>query len=375
MNLDLIRVLLESDFPDKKRLHRAINILKRPQNIFKKKLILKLTNGKKKVFQSFRIQCSDARGPFMGGSKYSSNLSEEAIKELAFEESIKSAIADVQFGGSFGGIEVDTKKLTLRDLERLTKNYSQFLTQHVGAWKDVVSANAGSNKETQNWMMEAYEKKKKFHSPATFVTNNHNLDGAVYILHEYLKATNFASRFRKLDVAICGFEDRGYLFASNLKTQSFRVVAISDRSGGIVNSNGFNIEETEKLKDKFTTLKEVSVMCQKEFISEEKILILPIDILVIATDYEIELKIKSETISSLLLNSGFSVLNHLDWVQKMHGYKWSKEEVAKRLQHSMVKIFSEVKTIVDEKKISYKEASLYLGVKRIIDAMMARGRV
>lgn len=372
---DSIIQLLGTDYPDKKRFSKAINALKRPQNVLKKKLITKLTNGKKNVSQSFRIQYNDARGPFMGGLKLDKNISEDSIKKMAFEEAIKTAIVDLPFGGAFGGVEVDLKKVTNKDLERLLKLYSQFLTIHIGTWKDVVSNNGGTNAETQGWMMEAFEKKKKIHAPATFLSNVHNLDGATIILDEFLKSTNFVSRFRKLDVAVSGFNNRGYVFSRNLRSQSFRVVAVSDESGGIVNSNGFDVEEVKKLKDKFTTLKEISVMCDKEFVSKEKLLELPVDILVVVNDCDIEINIKSEVLPSILLNSGFSVLNHLDWVQKIHGYKWSREEISKKLRVSMQKTFAEVKSIVDEKKISYNDACYYLGTKRIIDAMMERGRV
>lgn len=392
MKLDSIVTLLEADYKDKKRLHRAINILKRPQNILKKKLILKLANGKRGVFQSFRIQHNDANGPFMGGIKYSKGLSEDDVKQLAFNESIKSALVDLPFGGAFGGIDINTKKVTDRDLERLTKLYSQFLSSHIGTWKDVVKTDKGTNSQIMSWLMEAYEKKKKFHSPATFTINRHNLDGAPIVLEEYLKTSNIFSRFRKLDVAVCGFGSRAHTFVDNMKSQNFRIVAVSDSSGGIVNSNGFNIEEVKKLKEKFYSLKEVSVMEKIEFITTEKLLELPVDILIVATENTkleginaklvLELvnlnqgiETKGEVLPSVLLNSGFSALAHLDWVQKIHGYKWAKEEVLKKLHTVMAKTFLEIKNIVEERKISYSDATLYLGVKRIIDAMMERGRV
>lgn len=393
-----ITELLARDYSDKKRfhsdtkrLHKAINVLKRPQNILKKKLILKLANGKKRIFQSFRVEHSDARGPFMGGTRYSSNLIEEDVKKLSILESIKSAIVDLPFGGAFGGISVDFKKVSPKDLERLTKLFAGFLTPYIGTWKDILTTEVGTNNETMNWMMEAYEKRKKFHSPAAFTNNSHNLDGANYVLEEYLKTSNLLFRFRKLDVAIYGFGNRGYTFTKNLSKQNFRVVAISDNTGGVVNSKGFDIEEIKKLKEKFISLKEVSAMEKIEYITNEKLLELPVDILVIGSENvtfkDVKAKLvlelcssdinykSSEILPNILLNSGFSVLAHLDWVQKMHGYKWGREEVSKKLHTVMIKTFAEVKGIVDEKKVSYKDACLYLGVKRIIDAMMERGRV
>lgn len=391
MVLESLTQILEQNYPDKKRLHKAIRLFKRSQNIFKKKLSLKLTSGKKGVFNSFRVQHNDCLGPFMGGIKFSSILTEEEVGRLAVFESLKSSLVEIPFGGSFGGITVDAKKLNSKDLERITKCYSQFLSSNIGAWKDVLIPNAGVNDQTMSWMMEAFERKKKLHSPASFTTNKYNLDGSVFILDEFIKTSNLFSRFRKLDVAISGFGDRAFAFASNLNKQNFRIVAISDSKGGIVNSNGFNIEEVKKLKDKFYDLKEVSVMNNIEFISNDKLLELPVDILVIATkksevtnvNTKIVLEMTNKELNlpntvvlpSILLNSGFNVIAHLDWVQKMHGYKWAKDEIQKRLDIKMKKTFAEVKKCVDDNKIDYRNASYYIGVKRIIDAMMERGRV
>lgn len=402
--LDSIAQLLETSYSDKKRFHRAINLLKRPQNLLKKKLIVKLTNGKKKVFQSFRIQYNDSNGPFMGGTRYSKNLSEEDLKAFAFLESIKSSLVDIPFGGAFGGIDVNPATISTKDLERLTKLYSQFLTSHIGTWKDVLTTDVGISEAVTPWMVDAYEKKKRFHSPATFVDNRLNLDGSVFILQEYLKINNISSRFRKLDIAILGFGNRAFTFATNLNAQNFRIVAVSDTTGGIVNSNGFKIDEVKNLKDKFTTLKEVSIMQKIEFINNENLLKLPVDILVIAskenainlknvsnintklilelTNFgltteaeEILIQKKIDILPDVILNSGLTILNHFDWIQKMHGYKWSREDLSKKLHTSTTKSFNEIKNVVVEKKISYRKAAYCLSVKRIIDAMIARGRV
>ena len=391
MRLESITPILEKNYLDRKRFYKAIRVFKKSQNVLKKKLNIKRSNGKKGVFHSVRVQHNDALGPFMGGIKYSPILTEEEVSSLAILESLKSSLVEIPFGGSFGGITVDVKKINNKDLERITKCYSQFLSSNIGSWKDVLIPNAGVNDQTMSWMMEAFERKKKLHSPASFTTNKYNLDGAVIILEEFIQISNLFSRFRKLDVAISGFGDRAYAFASNLNKQNFRVVAISDSKGGVVNSSGFNIDEIKKMKDKFYDLKEVSVMNNIEFISNEKLLELPVDILVIATkksevtnvNAKIVLEMTNKELNltntiilpSVLLNSGFNVIAHLDWVQKMHGYNWSREEVTKKLSIKMKKTFAEVKKCVDDNKIDYRTACYYIGVKRIIDAMMERGRV
>jgi glutamate dehydrogenase (NAD(P)+) len=130
-----------------------------------------------------------------------------------------------------------------------------------------------------------------------------------------------------------------------------------------------------------------------EFITNEKLLELPVDVLVVASErtncnkanaklllelasFGISSNVKNtEVLPDVLLNSGFSALSHLDWIQKMHGYKWAKEDVLKKLRISVIKSFKETKEVVDEMKITYRQAAYYLGIKRIIDMMMARGRI
>lgn len=404
LELDSIAQILQASYSDKKRFHKAINLLKKPQNQLNKKLILKLANGKKAIFESSRIQYNDANGPFMGGLRFFKNLNIDQIKSLSLYEVVKSSLANIPFGGSFGGINIDFKKVSTKDVERVTKLFSQFLTPHISPWKDIVTSEKGTDEKNTAWMMEAYERKKRFHSPATFVSNRLDLDGATIVLQEYIKSVNYSSVFRKIDIAIHGFGKRGYIFAKDLNQKNYRVVAISDSSGGIVNSSGFDVEEIKKLKEKFGSLKEVSVMQKIEFIANVDLLKLPVDILAISSTEGVVTKDSADNITAkivleladfainrdaieilennktvflpdLILNSGFSVLHHFEWVQKMHGYKWSREEVSKKLNSSMSKIFKEVKELSDEKKISYRQACLYLGVKRTVDAILARGRV
>jgi glutamate dehydrogenase/leucine dehydrogenase len=411
LELDSIAQILETSYSDKKglhsdkkRFHKAINLLKRPQNQIRKKLIVKLSNGKKKVFHSLRVQYNDANGPFMGGLRFDSNFNEENIKALAFHEALKSSIANISFGGAFGVVGVDINKVSLKDKERISKMFSQFLTPFIGVWKDIITTEKGTDEKTSSWMMESFERRKKMHSPASFTSNIAKLDGAIFILHSFLKSINYSTMFRKLDVSIHGFGNRGYLFAKNLTAQNFRVVAISDSTGGIVNSSGFDVEEIKKLKDKFGSLKEVSVMQKIEYVANIDLIKLPVDMLIVASKENVITRENADTITAknileianfaitkdaeqillkksinilpdLFLNSGFTILAYLEWIQKTHGYKWSREEVNKKLHISMSKIFEDIKILVDDKKISYREACLYLGAKRIIDAMMDRGRV
>ena len=414
-NLDLIAPLLSTEYSDKKRFNNIIRRFKKPQDVLKKKLVVKLANGKKKTFQSFRIQHNDARGPFVGGTRYTPNLNEEELKGFAVLESIKTSAFDIPFGGGYGGVVIDRNKIPKRDLERITKLYSQFLAPHIGMWKDIISTNVGTNEETMAWMLESYEKKRKFHSPATFSGKPLVLGGslgaieavgvgAFYILQEYLKHSNLVSRFRKLEIAISGFGKNGYNFAKIAVNQGFKIVAVTDSSGGVVKSDGLEVEELKSNKNKFGSLKEVSSMVGMEAIDDRDLLKLPVDILVVASSEnnvtkEIAEKIEAklvlqisdfglkkeaeellrakniEVLPDILLNTGGLISTHLEWVQNIHGYRWGKEDFNSKLRSALIRGFNEIRNVVLEKKISYRQASYYLGLKRIVEAMTLRGRV
>ncbi|AKM83204.1 hypothetical protein A2422_00395 [Candidatus Woesebacteria bacterium RIFOXYC1_FULL_31_51] len=411
--LDLVVPLLLNDYQDKKRLNRAIRLLKKPQNILKKKLNLKLDNGKKRSYQSFRIQYNDARGPFKGGIRFHQNVTEDEIKALSFWMSIKCAVVNIPYGGSKGGIIVDPTKLNLRELERLTKQYANFLTPYIGPWRDIPAPDVNTNGQVMAWMLEIFEKRKRHHSPATFTGKPIELGGSegreeatgrggVYILQAYLKSKKI--NHKKIKLAIQGFGNVGYWFAKFAFNADFKIVAISDVSGGVINTAGLNIDELKKLHAKFGCLKEVSSMTNYKFIENKDLLELPVDLLVPAalenaitkeninkikakfilemangpttSDADEILKSnKIDLIPDVLANSGGVTVSYFEWIQNLHGYKWTKERVNNELKETITKAFGDIQEVVLEKKITYREATFYLAVKRIIDAMILRGRV
>lgn len=407
--LDKVVPFLLDDYQGKKRLHKAIRLLKTPQNILKKKLILKLDNGKKRSYQSFRVQYNDARGPFKGGIRFHPNVSEDEVKALSFWMSIKCAVAGVPYGGGKGGIVVDPTKLSIKELERLTKLYANFLTSHIGPWRDVPAPDVNTNGQIMAWMLEVYEKRKKHHSPATFTGKPIELGGSlgreeatgqggVYVLDAYLK------RNSKLTIAIQGFGNVGFWFAKLAEEAGFKIVAVSDATGGIYNNLGLNITEIKKFKDKFGSFKEVSLMTKHKFIENKDLLELPVDVLVPAAlenaitkenannikakcilemangpvtpeADEVLKKNKIDVIPDVLANSGGVTVSYFEWVQNLHGYSWTKTRVNNELKEIITNAFIDIHKVKEDKNITYREAAFYLAVKRIIDAMMLRGRV
>ena len=419
--IDSVASLLTEDYPDKKRFGRAIRLLKEPQRVLKKKIAIKLDSGKSKSFQAYRSQHNDARGPFKGGIRFHPQVSEDEVKALSTWMSIKCAVAGIPFGGGKGGIALDPKEFSEAELQRLSKKYSDFLAPFIGPWRDVPAPDVNTGEREMAWMLEAYEKKIGCHAPATFTGKPIELGGSLgrieatgqggfYVLQNYIhRVRNIPAR---TTVAVQGFGNVGYWFSYFAQKEGYKVVAVSDSSGAILNLKGLDIEKLAKLKEDLGSFDEIVKKFRPKdgqpladrFISNDELLALPVDILVPAAlensitsenakkvkakvvlemangpttpeAEEILLSKKVDILPDVLCNTGGVTVSYFEWVQNLHGYRWTKERVNEELKIIMDKAFEEIYKVVHHKKVSYRKAAYVLAVKRIIDAMMLRGRV
>jgi len=411
--LDQVVPLLEGEYKDREKLHKAINFLKKPQHLYRKNISIKLDNGKNKVFKAFRSQYSDARGPFKGGIRFHSNVSEDEVKALSFWMSVKCSVVNIPYGGSKGGIVVDPSLLSGRELRQLSVKYAEFITPFIGPWVDVPAPDVNTNGQIMAWMLEAYEKKTGMQAPATFTGKPIALGGSqgreeatgqggVYILEAYAKLKKLKST--KTSIAIQGFGNVGYWFAKFAKRAGFRVVAISDSSGAIYDKKGLSIDRLAALKRKYNSFFEASKKEKLTFVKSEDLFTLDVDVFVPAAlenavtkenagkikaktilemangpttpeADEIFAKRKIDVIPDVLANAGGVTVSYFEWAQNLSGYYWTKEEVNKKLKPIMVSAFNDIRQVVEEKKVAYRKAAYFLAIKRIIDAMILRGRV
>lgn len=369
-----------------KSYRKTLELIKNPQKIIKGKVFGRA---------AFRVQHSDARGPFKGGIRFHPNVSLDEVQALAALMSLKCAVAGIPYGGAKGGITVDPTKLSKEELKRLSQKYAEFITPFIGPWRDVPAPDVNTDGQIMAWMLEAYERKVGYQAPATFTGKPVELGGSLgrteatgqgglYVLDAYLK------RNSKLTVAVQGFGNVGYWFAKLASEKGFKVVAISNSKGGLYNPNGLNVDKTNP--------------DFKPNITNKELLELPIDILVPAALEGVinELNMKNikakvilemangpttseadqylfekgvDVIPDILANSGGVTVSYFEWVQNLQGYYWTKDEVNKNLKKQITQAFSGINEIKKEKKISYRRAANYIALKRIADAMILRGRI
>lgn len=400
--------VLEPDYVDKKRFKKAIELIKVPQRTIKGKI--KVGN---KTFAAYRIQHNDARGPFKGGIRFHRDASMDEARALATLMSLKCAVAGIPYGGGKGVVVVDPSKLSGDELKILSQGYAKLIGPYIGPWRDVPAPDVNTDGQIMSWMLEAYEKKTGRKAPATFTGKPLELGGSLgrteatgqggaYVLAGYAK--NKKLNVKSTTIAVQGFGNVGFYFASIAKHLGFKIVAVSDSSAGIYDSRGLDIDTLGKYKDGGGSFKEYSLKKGMKLITNAELLELPITVLVPAAlenainennmkkiSAKAILEMANGPLSSkadsylfgkgvdiipdILSNSGGVTVSYFEWVQNLSGYYWTKERVNTELKGIITKAFEDIDKIKKNKKVSYRNAAFLLALKRIVDATMLRGRV
>ncbi|MFV1917662.1 MAG: Glu/Leu/Phe/Val dehydrogenase [Patescibacteria group bacterium] len=419
--LDNIVPFLIDDYQDKQSLplrgkqkfKKAIAKLKNPQKVVKEKISIKTDSGVRKTFLALRSQHNDSRGPFKGGIRFHPEVSEDEVKALSFWMTIKSAVVNLPFGGGKGGVRVDPRKLSEGELERLSRAYARFLAPYIGPRRDVPAPDVNTNDQVMAWMLDEYERQVGYPSPAAFtgkpIEKGGSLgrkeatgQGGIYILESYSKLHGMIPA--KTNVAVQGFGNVGFWFANLAKKAGFKVVAVSDSSGAILSRRGLNVSELKKYKKVYGSFSEAAKKKKLKFITNEELLLLDVDILVPAAlenalDIKNAKRVRAKTILELangpvtpraediliskgidvlpdvLCNAGGVTVSYFEWKQNLNGERWTKRRVNRELKKKMNSAFQDIFKVHEEKKLPYRKSAYLLAVKRVIDAMIKKGRV
>ncbi len=388
---------------------QALEILREPMQILTVRLPIKMDSGKTQVFTGFRVHYNSARGPVKGGIRFHPQETISTVKALAAWMTWKTAIADIPLGGAKGGIICDPKKLSVGELERLSRGYVRSLGEYIGPEVDIPAPDVYTTPQIMAWMMDEYETIVRRSSPGVITGKPLEIGGSLgrgdatarggmFVLREAAKRKNVD--LSKARVAIQGFGNAGQ-FAIKLVKELFnsKVVAISDTKGGIFLESGIDYEKLLAHKKKTGSV--IGFPGSKQ-ITNEELLELPVDVLIPAA-IENQLteknasKIKAKIILELangpttpgadevfykngvvllpdfLANSGGVIVSYFEWTQNVSGYYWDIDEVYSRLDKKLTLAAKEVLDASEKLKIDTRTAAYTISIKRVADAMKARG--
>lgn len=382
-------------------------LLKVPYREITVQLPLKKDDGTVEIFKGYRVQHNGSRGPYKGGIRFHPEVDINEVRALASLMTWKTALVDIPFGGAKGGIQVNPKELSQRELQRLSRTFISKIDLIIGPKRDIPAPDVNTNPQIMGWFMDEYGKKHG-HTPSIVTGKPLELGGslgrveatglgAVFTIEEACKVLKLDLNGAK--VVIQGFGNVGSNAAKFLHDLGAKVICVSDVSGGIVNHDGLDIPA---LLDHIAENGNVQGFEGSEFISNDDLFELECDILVPAALGDVITKqnadkIKAKLIAEaangpttpdadkileekgvmiipdILCNAGGVTVSYFEWVQNNMHFHWTLEEVNEKLSRKMRGTFADVHAVAVKHKCPLRLASFILAIQRVSDSLSSRG--
>jgi len=389
-----------------------ITILSHPKRVLQVSMPVRMDSGEIKVFEGFRVQHNDLAGPFKGGIRYHEQVDMGEVKALAAWMTMKCSVVGIPLGGGKGGIIVNPKELSKRELEQLTRRYIDRIQAFIGPNKDVPAPDVNTNGQIMAWMVDEYMKLGNLNKKGVVTgkpiecggsegRNTATAQGGVYVVDEIAAENGIVPEETK--VVIQGFGNAGSYMAKLLGEKGYRICGVSDSHGGVYCSEGLDPEKMMDCKGEKGAVTECSAVganCEK--CTNEELIEKDCDLLVLAAlenqvhvdnannikaKYIIELangpitpeadKILNEKgitiVPDILANAGGVTVSYFELVQNEAQYYWSEEKVQRRLKPIMVKAWQRVYELSKKYNCTLRQAAFISAMTRLKTIMETRG--
>lgn len=369
---------------------------------------IELDNGELETFIGYRVQHDNSRGPMKGGFRYHPHVDLDEVRSLATLMTWKTAVVNLPFGGAKGGVGVDPRKLSHRELERLTRKFIDQIHDIFGPREDIPAPDLGTNHETMAWIRSQWERYHGF-SPACVTGKPVEAYGAegreeatgrgVGILAFKLFG-RLNRKPKETRVAIQGFGNVGSHAAKFLHESEFKIVAVSDVSGAYFRAAGLDIPRL--LRYALDHEGSLEGYTEAEKISNEQLLQLEVELLVPAAlggvitkqnvdgvrariiieganapiDPDADQKLQEKgvvVLPDILANAGGVTVSYFEWVQNLQYYKWSLNRVRQELDHVLTMAFDQVWQEAIEWKVNLRTAAYIIALRRVHRATRLSG--
>jgi len=388
----------------------VVQLLLQPARVYEVAIPVRRDDGSLEVFTGYRAQHCDVLGPAKGGIRFHPAVNVDEVKALAMWMTIKCALTDLPYGGGKGGVVCDPGSLSPGELERLSRGYVRALAPHIGPDRDIPAPDVGTSAQVMAWMVDEYAQITGSFEPAAFTGKPLELGGIPGRAEATGLGIFFAGREALHDlgrsvpgttVAVQGFGKVGSYAARYFAQGGARVVAVSDVFGAVYNPDGLDIEQLRLHVDRTGTVKGFAGGRE---IERDQLLLLPVDVLVPAalegqihagnagaiqarlvvegangpTTVEADEILAARGITvvpDILANAGGVIVSYFEWAMNRSRLSWTAEEVQRRLEAKVKKVYAEVADRARRINQPLRPAAYGVAIDRLAGAMRARGWV
>ncbi len=389
----------------------TFEIIKNPQRETKVYLPVEMDDGHVEVFEGYRVQHSNIRGPFKGGIRFHPNCDLNEVKALSMWMSLKCAVANIPYGGAKGGIKVDPSKLSKGELRRLTRRYTFAIAPIIGADTDIPAPDVNTNAQIMAWVLDTYSQLNGKPSPGVVTGKPVELGGSKGRNSATGRGVYFSTKFlleeegkdiKEAAIAIQGMGNVGSNAARIFYHRDIKVVAVSDISGGLYKKDGLDITEiSEYLETRGNLLKDYNAPGVSH-ISNDELLTCECDVLIPAAlenqiTAEVAEKVKCSyiveaangptseegdkvleergipVIPDIFANCGGVIVSYFEWVQNLQELTWTRDRVNEMLADLMGKSFREILGVKKECNCTFRMAAYIVALRKLIYAQDIKG--
>ena len=369
---------------------------------------VQMDDGRLEVFTGFRVQHSIARGPAKGGIRYAPDVNIDEVRALASWMTWKCAVVNIPFGGAKGGVICDPHKMSMGELERMTRRYTAEIFEFIGPEKDVPAPDVNTNEQVMAWMMDTYSMHARQTVTAVVTGKPINIGGSrgrreatgrgvMMVCDEAIKKL----RLNRADtrVIVQGFGNVGSNAARLMSEQGYKVIGVIEVGGGLYNKNGINVEQLWEFRQRNGT---VHGFPGAEKSDPAELLLTECEILIPAATENVitsqnadrvKCRILAEgangpttaaaddilaekkvfVIPDILANAGGVTTSYFEWVQDRQGYFWKESVVNEHLEDIMVTAFEDVVRYAETHGVNNRIAAYMLAIDRVAYTIRQRG--
>ncbi len=367
-----------------------------------------MDDGRIEMFTGFRVQHSQARGPAKGGIRYTPEVTLDEVRALASWMTWKCAVVNIPFGGAKGGVICDPKKMSMGELERMTRRYTSEIIEFIGPEKDVPAPDVNTNEQTMAWIMDTYSMHMRQTVTSVVTGKPLTLGGSRGRTEAtgrgVLVACDESLRYLKMPIDGCrviiqGFGNVGSNAARLMMEHGYKIIGIAEKDGGLFNPNGIDIHQLLEFKYRNNTVlgfRGAEAMPSEELIVSECDILIPAAMENVITSRNAE-NIKARIVvegangpttavaddiladkrifivPDILANAGGVTASYFEWVQDRQGYFWKEAIVNEQLETILRDSFEDVVRYAEAHNVNNRIAAYMLAIDRVAFTIKQRG--